>query len=209
YDSGTTIARLTITGGRMFADRYETISTQIPEEFKALDGLVKNDPSRREQLARSANVATTLLDLLNEYKESLNRGERIAAILRGKEMAQQVNTLLDELIKNMQEFVEPDLETQKRTMDREVQTKQMVKAFLLIGIFFNVFLAFAVAIFFSKSVTSRLSGVTENTRRLARGEGLSPIQPGTDEIAHLDRVFHDMAAALAEAARKEKEVVDA
>src|SRR5262249_9101006 len=100
YDSGTTIARLTITAGRMFADRYESISTQMPEEFNALDELVKDDPKRREQLAVSRNVANTLLDLLNEYKESLNRGERLAAILRGKEMAQQVNTLLDELIKN-------------------------------------------------------------------------------------------------------------
>ena len=43
--------------------------------------------------------------------------------------------------------------------------------------------------------------------RLARSEMLLPAIGGSDEIAHLDRVFHDMATALAEAARKERAVV--
>ncbi len=68
-------------------------------------------------------------------------------------------------------------------------------------------LAFFVHRFFTDSITERLKTLTDNTLRLARSETLHPQDPGTDEIGHLDRVFHEMANALAEAARKERAVV--
>lgn len=208
YDSITTMVGLTVTGGRMFSERWDKMNEDIPQEYKALRILVKNEKDRLERLDRCENVSRTLMDMGNDIKQSLDRGERVAAIMRGKQFVQEMKTMMDELIAEMQAFVKADVETQMVSEGREAQSKQMVKATLLIGIFFNIFLAFTVATFFSKSVANRLGSVTENTRRLARGEPLRPTLPGTDEIAHLDRVFHDMAAALAEAARKERAVIE-
>ncbi|MGH9549931.1 MAG: sensor histidine kinase, partial [Terriglobales bacterium] len=68
---------------------------------------------------------------------------------------------------------------------------------------FSIFLA----IFFTRTVTSRLEAMTENTRRLAEGEPLRRRLYGDDEIAELDRVFHKMAGSLEEAARMKEELV--
>src|SRR5262249_41248720 len=56
--------------------------------------------------------------------------------------------------------------------------------------------------------TWRLSALRANVRRFARDEKLSPPLPGRDEIAQLDKVFHNMAVALNEARHKERAVFD-
>jgi PAS domain S-box-containing protein len=71
----------------------------------------------------------------------------------------------------------------------------------------NILLAIMMGAWFSEGITGRLKILTENSYRLSRSQNLHPRLPGSDEIAHLDRVFHDMANALAEAARKERAVI--
>ncbi|MES6456995.1 PAS domain S-box protein, partial [Cutibacterium acnes] len=48
--------------------------------------------------------------------------------------------------------------------------------------------------------------MNDNTYRLASGLPLNPVIRGTDEIARLDQVFHDLDSALKEASRKEQAV---
>lgn len=208
YDAGTTIAGLTLTGSKMFSERYEQVIEQIPQEFHSLNDLVKTEPARLARLKRCENVANTAIDLLGDLKRALDEGDRSQALLKGKDMSRQFKSIVDQLITEMQQFVQEETRLQRGGEGAEEKSKRLVKGFLLVGIFFNIFVAFAVAIFFSKEIAARLDGVTENTRRLARGDQLNPPMPGSDEIAHLDRVFHDMAVALAEAARKERAVIE-
>lgn len=208
YDSGATIFGMTLSGEQSFSDKYVVLMTEIPAEFKKLDELVATDADRRSQLAQARSVADRLTALLDSYKHSLDSGQRLALLINGKAKLKEMKSLIDELIKFMQDFVLPDLNRQEVDSARELETRQLVKGFLLIGIFFNVFLALTAAVFFSKSVASRLSSVTENTRRLARGMDLKPPIQGSDEIATLDRVFHAMAGQLAEASRKERAVIE-
>jgi PAS domain S-box-containing protein len=208
YDSGATIFGMTLSGEQSFSDKYGVLMTEIPAEFKKLDELVLGDADRRSRLAQAKAVADRLIVLLDGYKQSLDGGQRLALLVNGKAKLKEMKSLIDELIKFMQDFVLPDLNRQEVDSARELETRQLVKGFLLIGIFFNVLLAFTAAVFFSKSVANRLSSVTENTRRLARGMELKPPIPGSDEIATLDRVFHAMAGQLIEASRKERAVIE-
>src|SRR5262249_20660723 len=68
-------------------------------------------------------------------------------------------------------------------------------------------LALLLAVFFNREAADRLQVLMDNTRRLATGKPLNPPLPGNDEIAHLDRVFNDMAQALEAAMRKERAII--
>ena len=53
-----------------------------------------------------------------------------------------------------------------------------------------------LVLLFRRGVSARLATVVANSERLARGEILAPPLPGRDEIAELDRAFHDMARKI-------------
>jgi signal transduction histidine kinase len=53
-----------------------------------------------------------------------------------------------------------------------------------------------LAVLWLSGVTRRLGVLRENTRRLAAGLGLQAPLPGRDEIAEVDRAFHEMAVNL-------------
>jgi PAS domain S-box-containing protein len=79
---------------------------------------------------------------------------------------------------------------------------------LLVALGFGMATSILLAVFFSRSITSRLSVLRDNTRRLAANLPLSEPLSGNDEIAHLDRVFHSMALVLRESRQKERAVFD-
>src|SRR5262249_13419830 len=60
---------------------------------------------------------------------------------------------------------------------------------------------------FRRGIRDRFAVLVGNTRRLAQGQELAPRLAGTDEIAGLDGVFHEMAQALGEAVRRERTYV--
>ena len=61
---------------------------------------------------------------------------------------------------------------------------------------------------FSGGVSGRLQQLQDNAISLAAGKELAPRLAGHDEIAELDRVFHEMAASLDEVTRREKAVIE-
>jgi signal transduction histidine kinase len=69
-------------------------------------------------------------------------------------------------------------------------------------------LTLAMAIFFSRSITQRLRILGDNALRVARKEPLHKPVSGGDEIASLDRIFREMAEALAKSDRQKQEFVN-
>ena len=61
-----------------------------------------------------------------------------------------------------------------------------------------------VSLLFRRQISQRFAQLTAKTAHLAAGKELGQRLGGTDEIAQLDRVFHDMAAALADAAQQKR-----
>lgn len=94
------------------------------------------------------------------------------------------------------------------SIEEEQMARQRLKQFLIVGIGVQIFVAVWLAALFGGRVLRRISTVKDNTLRLASGRPLNPTLSGTDEIAELDSVFHEMAEALAEAARKERAIID-
>jgi hypothetical protein len=86
--------------------------------------------------------------------------------------------------------------------------KGLIKLSLLTGLSFNALLAIALAMYFNRDALRRLDILLKNTIKLSQDQPLLPQVAGTDEIAKLDKVFHQMAEALAAAIRMQRAVVD-
>lgn len=71
-----------------------------------------------------------------------------------------------------------------------------------------ILLASILTLVFSGSISTRLKQLRDNAISLAAGKELAPPLTGHDEIAELDRVFHEMADSLDEVTRREKAVIE-
>jgi PAS domain S-box-containing protein len=89
--------------------------------------------------------------------------------------------------------------------DRERLGRQFTRKVLYIGLAVNVLIVFLVTFIVFKRIIARLDVLTDNIARLKDGRPLNPYLSGDDEIATLDAVFHETAAAL----RKEMKVLKA
>ena len=71
-----------------------------------------------------------------------------------------------------------------------------------------ILLASILTLLFSGGISRRLQQLRDNAISLAAGKELAPPLTGHDEIAELDRVFHEMAESLDEVTRREKAVIE-
>ncbi len=91
-----------------------------------------------------------------------------------------------------------------RDEDRAKERRDWLKQFLMVAAGLNIGVAAWLVIFFVRPIVHRLTVLKINNQRLAAEMPLLPLIPGTDEIAEIDKGFHDMAVQLAESFRKEQ-----
>lgn len=88
------------------------------------------------------------------------------------------------------------------------QLRTLQTATLAGGLLINVALAIWLATYFSKDVIRRLLVMADNSRRLALSQDLNPVLSGADEIASLDKSFHETANELIAARARETAFLD-
>ena len=85
---------------------------------------------------------------------------------------------------------------------------QKLSWLLVAGTAAAILLASILTLLFSGGISRRLQQLRDNAISLAAGKELAPPLTGHDEIAELDRVFHEMAESLDEVTRREKAVIE-
>lgn len=86
--------------------------------------------------------------------------------------------------------------------------RHLVTLCLTVGLFINAGLVLFLTAIFNRDVMTRLGVLLDNTRRLSMEQALNPRVKGNDEIARLDKIFHEMANALSMAIRAQRAIVD-
>lgn len=150
-----------------------------------------------------ADVRDTLLEINVPTSETTGRSKerKILMMMLVQEKTESIRRVLEDALRDF--YVLTD-EAYKRTED----TKVAMWATLLVGVMLNILMAIALLINFSKNISNRLAQISENSLYLVRGEPLLPVLEGTDEIAHLDKVFHIVAETLREAGDRERAVFE-
>jgi PAS domain S-box-containing protein len=188
-----------------FAESYERSIVAIPESVSSLKSIVEPYPEQKERVHLLCERALKTAALVTQAMTLVRAGQRERAV--EEQRSPQNRQILEEYRTGIASFIaeEERLDVERRAaLDKS--WRQLNWA-LIGGAIVAVLLTLVLAVLFTKGITRRLFVLTENARRLASGERLATQVRGTDEIAHLDRVFHKVALTLEEAARKERAVV--
>lgn len=208
YDAGVAMGGYSITKSPLFSDRYDKIVRQIPQDLAELKKLVGDNPKQQTILENLQKITVTGLKILGEAKAAIDDNRVDVAQFRARHMYKEIRSLADKLQDELRGLTEDERRIEAESPEKQNRSRTILKLFLVAGVVFNILIAFVLLWFFTRSIKNRLDVMTDNSFRLARGQALNPPVGGGDEISHLDGVFHSMADALMEAARKERAVID-
>ncbi len=197
--------------------KYRELNTQVANCQQRLETLVKGNKHEEQLVASTRPVIAKTQQIMQELlvAASTDPARQVVNLqFLWPELEHQMRKLeylLVQVILEEQKISGIKSTAEEKGLDiqyRAAHARQALKQFLIVGVALNVLIAVALALAFNKGTRSRLAILMDNTNRLARAEALAPALEGLDEIARLDNVFHTMADALTEAARKERAVVD-
>lgn len=191
------------------ASTCRTVMADEGERVAALKNSVAGDAMATEHYQRIGQylrntllpLTRRLMDDLAEYGGKLDETEnrRYANVLVG---------MLGGLTQHVQELVQA---VEKRDADTPVKLKEIRQyevSALIIALILNIAAAAWLAFYFAADVMRRLLVLSDNSQRLALGKPLNEALTGTDEIAQLDKSFHDTSLRLAEARATESTFLD-
>lgn len=188
---------------------YARLSKEMQSDIKALEPLVESDPSQSKVLWKIKDQAGRVSSIYDEFVAdfSRQRGEADEKVLR--DIQQHFAPAVSAIKKDIYDFLASEEEYNKLAPSSSAEFRNNVKLAISIGVGANILVALLLALWFSRKTIRGLNVLMDNSKRLSEGATLNPlIEDSDDEIATLDKVFHDMAAALAEASRKERAVFE-
>lgn len=203
FDIGGNVVLLNFSQNPMVYNRYRESLSMCKTGVANLKELTADNKEKRKRVKRIGALWDKVSEFVEVYAERAYKGERGAdfADFR-KQLAATYQPFLNEL------HALADLERQRAedAPKNERQRRKKLQNFLVAGIAINVLMFFLLSMFF-KSIVKRLRLMMSNAKLLARKEPLHSPLRGTDEIAELDGVFHEMADALLSAEQRKQEFV--
>lgn len=202
-DAVSAAAGYGVSRASMFTEVFADSTKPLAGHFAALQSLV-SDPRQLATVTECKKLMDEIIAHLSKGMSLLRDGKELDGLGEmetGKQLQEDFRHKINELLSNQEKILQTSAAAR-------AEARQRVQMVLLAGVVFNILLAFGLAIYFNKGTASRLSVLVDNTNRLANNEPILPVMTGDDEIGHIDKVFHDMADKLAEAARKERAIVD-
>jgi two-component system sensor histidine kinase/response regulator len=195
-----------LTGNNIHAQLYTLSAIELNWDARQLASTVTDSKQQANRAKQIQKLCTDLTDYLGQVYALADNGDlQAAAVLMGSGDDQRV---LDEFRTLMSDFLK-----QEQSLDsiREVDVEKSWQRFdwlLVAGTSAYVLLTLILSFLFSRGISTRVLTLARNAESLATGGALARPVGGTDEIAHLDQVFHIMADRLNEAAKKERAVVN-
>ena len=204
-DAGNAIRGYFANPDRVFVDSHDHAVKEIAEAFEKLQAHVQDHAEQSERARLLGERGLRVVALFTDVMRLLKEGERGRAgeLPKSSENKHLVQEFRQEFTFFLEEEERLDAERRNALDKSWKQLNWLVIGGAAAAVILSVFLS----ILFTRGISKRLLVLTDNAERLAKGEKLAQAVSGTDEIALLDRVFHDMAVVLEESARKERAAV--
>jgi len=191
---------------RKLLDDYKEMVRQRRAEFQTIEEQLASAPQWKERENSWRIAVEREFNLVDSISDNSDYGGESIFHIHG--FRRQLAALVQHESVRRREFMHQlDLAQEKSRSDTG-QWQSRITILLAIGIAANVLLSLLLSTFYSRGIIRRLGILVDNSLRLSSGRPLNPRISGSDEIAQLDQAFHAMVLHLAEAARKEKAIVD-
>jgi PAS domain S-box-containing protein len=195
-----------ITGDDRYGAAFDERAASARQMTGKLEELVADNPTQSLRARTIHRLAEQRLGHLAELVRLIKRGEKIPAeqLIKGR----TGTNLMEQVLTEMGAF---SAEEQRLAGERRQNLDRSwdgLSRLLVAGTSAAILLAIILSLLFTGSISERLLLLRDNANNLGAGKALTPLVGGQDEIAELDRVFHEMADSLGELTRREKAVID-
>lgn len=200
--------------GRAFIKDYPVSyerATKALEEYTLLKAMLADDPQHQQRLADIATCFQRSRALTRELKPI--SGDSVGQLAQILALKSNLNTCKRLLAANIEggdlirSFRQHEL-MQSAAAAQKVRTVARLIDLVLVGaIVGSALIAFLLFRYFMQGIHRGVQTLLLNIRRFKNGEPLVPAIGGTDEIALLDKTFHEMAEEVASAQRMKQSFV--
>jgi PAS domain S-box-containing protein len=184
------------------ASHFDYLLARTPHELDELADLVHDDARHSQVVADVRKRTFEAIETLKSQEQIIAEGGHLDVLT-----AMSLNSALKAIEADLNGVLQDEHAIEQSDPGAVQRLKTGAKFLLLFGAFIGVVALITVARFYQANAR-RLGVLMDNGLRLGASVPLSELLPGNDEIAQIDRVFHQAANSLAEAARKERAVVD-
>jgi signal transduction histidine kinase len=191
-----------LTRAQSFERSLEKLVADTPEDLRIFKHLVRDNTDQSLLAAKIERESKELLEFMSEGQKFVHEGRMDAAMAANRRMRSQ--ELLNDLEFDFDTFLAAEKKLDDQRHARLMKSWTTFDILLAGGVVTSILFTLAMAILFGRNISGRITNLTENARRLAQSKKLSPPIGGTDEIAQLDEVFHEMARTLSESAGRER-----
>ncbi|MBI2810965.1 MAG: hypothetical protein HYX67_09075 [Candidatus Melainabacteria bacterium] len=196
FESGLNIQLNVFHKEQADLSKYMRARTEVPNDISWLREQVRSDPSQLKLLDRIDERTTNAMALLEKMKTVSETEAQMVAANYALKLRTKVQKQMEGLVEDLIDFMNIEKKIESESPAIMKHQREYLRGLLIGALLINIFAAVLVAILFLRSITSRLSVVVENSNRLRMRQSLLSPLSGNDEIAQLDRAFHDMSNSL-------------
>jgi PAS domain S-box-containing protein len=205
FEGGFSIQQNIFNKEQADLSKFSKAQMELPADIAWLRQQVGADPEQLKLLARIDERTGKAMVMLEKMKTISEREAPMVAVNYAIKLRTKLQKQMEGLVQDLIDFMNVEKKIASESPAAIKQKRDYLRWLLLVALLINILAAIALALVFVRSITSRLEVVVENSDLLRRRGVLRAPMSGKDEIAQLDRAFHDMSTSL----RGEEELVRA
>jgi signal transduction histidine kinase len=183
-----------------FEERFTTEVDKLRKSYHELVRVTRHNASHSAIVKRTLDDSEEALAILAKRKTAIEAGGRLD-ITEALELQDELNRI----VKDLDSIIQDEHAAQLGLKETQRSSEWLVVALGLA--MFAVVFGIVLVLGFRRSTARRLNVLMENSVRLGAEEPLAQRLEGTDEIAQIDKVFHEAALKLDETTRMRQEFV--
>jgi signal transduction histidine kinase len=205
YNIGVAVIAYRMLRTQEYSEHYDVYVKRVKTHEEILKQTATGNATEMEMIDELSAEADRCLTLFHDAKQIIDEGGQEFSMRPYHNVQKEGTAAMRQIVSQVQQVTA--FEQAQSYAPHAERARRAVNYALAGGLVLNVLVAVSLALFFNRGTSQRLGLLMDNTHLLASGEPLHSPIGGGDEIAHLDRVFHDMAHSLGEAARLKQEFV--
>lgn len=182
---------------RRFEGIYEQTVASLKKQSVALADFVEATPGTSKDLTDEVRkLGETAISSLDDTKALLKETRTGVKILETQRILGNAVTIFERYFNRLTKAIATDARSRELQVRAETSSRNAIKVLIVAGFLLNVALPLAALVFWIRGVTSRLDILSANARLLEKGKPLLQARGGQDEIADLERTFHEASDKL-------------
>jgi signal transduction histidine kinase len=205
HEAESSMRGVALSRDPQFGEHYYRARANVPAAAERLTDLTSDNPAQAARAHRLREFAFEKLSFL-EGGEQFLRDDVAGDVFIGEMKAGRGEQIASAFRNELGVFL---AEEERLSQLRRAEVEGAWQRFnwlLVAGVAGAIILNLMLALLFGRSIVSRLLVLMRNAQALARGRELAQPLTGSDEIARLDHHFHEMAAALAAAGARDRQL---